>query len=174
MKRVLGLLLVLGIMFAAIGGLTTARAATTDTFTITVTVNFIEMTLRNTTDNADYTTWAIPQMSLAASAPMADLSGVYVDLLTTNQAVDIKTWVSTQGDWTVQPAPGASQYSLIATGATAAEVPGWTGAASLGLSGAKQTIIPGATTALSHFLYYKFYSPITVGTGSQQSIEVTV
>ena len=174
MKRVLGLLLVLGIMFAAIGGLTTtARAATTDTFTITVTVNYIEMELRNTTDTADYTTWAIPQMALAASGPMADASGVLVDLLTTNANVDIKTHVSDEGAaWTLNATPGADIFSLIVSGTTATTAPDWD--PSISVTTGTLAIVEGASPAASNYLYYKFYSPTSVGTGAQQTITVTV
>ncbi len=173
MKRVLGLLLVLGIMFAAIGGLTTARAATTDTFTITVTVNFLEMNLRNTADDADYTTWAIPQMALAASGPMGNASGVHVDLGTTNTVVDIKTHVSEQGvAWTLNATPGTNIYSLIVSGTTTDTAPDWT--PSISVTGTTLAIVEDASPATSNYLYYKFYSPLSVETGAGQTITVTV
>lgn len=176
MKRVLGLLVALGIMFAAIGGLTTAWAAETGQFTITVTVNFLEVSLKDTTDTDAYITWAIPQMSTAASEPMANLSGVYVNLGTTNANVDINTWISSTAatTWVVADSPGADTYSLIATGTSVAtDVTVWTGATSLDTS-THATIISGTSTSVSNFLYYKFYSPTSTTTGAQQTITITV
>jgi hypothetical protein len=47
-----------------------AVAATNDTFTITVTCNFIGINLRAYDDGGDYTTWAIGQQATSASVTM--------------------------------------------------------------------------------------------------------
>ncbi len=172
-RRVLGLFIITGIILAGIGGFNLAQAAEDDTFTITVTVNFIEISLRNTTDTADYETWAIPQMALAASGPMANASGVHVDLGTTNTNVDIKTHVSNDGDaWTLAATPGADIFSLVVSGTTVTTAPDWTPCISV--TDTTQIIVTDASPAASNFLYYKFYSPLSVGTGTGQTITVTV
>lgn len=178
MKRVLGLLLALGIMFAAIGGLTTARAADTDTFTITITCNFVEMTLKDVSD-VDYVTWPIAQCDPSTPTTMTSAQAVVVDLGTTNVNTDVGCYVSavtcSSGSitWSVATAIAEDEFKL--------EVQGYDGvqdppdmATSTTVSAVLQDISGATKVSTDVYLYYKFSAPSTTTTGAEQGITVTV
>ncbi|MEW5766709.1 MAG: hypothetical protein AB1797_03655 [bacterium] len=180
MRKFLILLLILGTVF--ICGLKRAEAATTDTFQITITVNYISINLLNQA-GADYGTWAIGQVATSTASTMDSNNGgvgdegIQVDN-TSNVAIDIESYVSNTDGWTLGAAIGADQFTLAAKAFTAWQAgptPNMTGAVSI-----TQTAGPGAdiTTNLAAntdtYLYYTLTAPSSVTSGAQKTLTVTV
>ena len=175
MKKLLCILLILGMVSWL--GVNTAQAATTDTFQITVTCNFISINLRNTGDTADYTTWAIGQKAENTATTMAQADGILV-VNTANAATDLSAWVSTEAaNWTKAASAGTDQYKLemkcfdatqttpdLSTGTftiTSAATPG-------------NDIKTSLAATTNQWAYVKFTTPTSTTSGSQQTITVTI
>ncbi|MEW6095092.1 MAG: hypothetical protein AB1567_01005 [bacterium] len=181
MRKVLSLLAIFGMVF--IGGFKMAEAATTDTFQITITINFIDMNLEDYL-NADYGTWAIGQVApssvntMAANGGGAGEEGILVDN-NSNVSVDIECYVGDSGSWTLGAAIGADTYTLEAKDFAAWEV-GPSPDFSSGVTQITATASPGndIQTGLAAntdtYLYYRLTAPSSVSSGAQNTITVTV
>jgi hypothetical protein len=175
MKKLLCTLLILGIV--SLLGINTAQAATTDTFQITITCNFISINLRNTGDTADYTTWAVGQKAENTATTMIQADGIKV-VNTANAATDLSAWVSTQAaNWTNQSAAGTDQYKLEMKcfDATQATPDLSTGTATItSTSTPGEDIKAGLAATTNQWAYVKFTTPTSTTSGSQQTITVTI
>ena len=173
MRKLISILVMLGMVFISMAVTKSAYALTTDTFTITVTVNYIEINLRNAGDTADYTTWAIGQLATSGDKTMADTEAVRVKYGTSSQHTDIQSYVSTEcSAWLINATPAADKYELVAKG-SATTAPSMSGATVLN-SGALQTITGATDISADHYLYYKFFAPTSTGVGTLQTITITV
>lgn len=172
MKKIVSLLMILSMLFAV--GITKAEADTTDTFTITVTCNFIEIVLKDTPGTSDYTTWALGTVALSNVSTMTSGQGVRVVLGTTSQNVDIqsKGATSSPDSWTIAASAGSNVYKLICDGTNEAAVTDFSSATTLTTD--YQDINNATATQADRYLYYKFTAPSTVSTGSQQTITISV
>jgi len=175
MKKLFLLLLV---AFATLGmGMPLAQAGDSDTFSITITCNYIDIVLQAYDGLSDYTTWAIGTQVENTPTTMTEAQGIKV-LNNANMATDLSAWVSTQAAaWTNAAAAGANQYKL--------EMKCFAGTqATPDLSSATFTITSTATpgndikTNLAgntpQWAYCKFTTPTSTTSGSQQTITVTV
>jgi len=173
MRKFVSLLMILSALFLGVANFRAAEADTTDTFTITVTCNFIEINLRNTGDSADYSTWALGTVATSSTTAMTTGDGVKVVLGTTSQTIDIQSHVSNQGSaWTIASAAAANVYKMDCMGTDAAAVPTWTDATVLTTSTLDIKDVTSVST--DQYLYYRFYAPTSVITGAEQTITITV
>jgi len=175
MKKLLCTLIILGMVFWL--GVSTAQAAVSDTFQITVTCNFISINLRNNGDTLDYTTWAIGQKAENTATTMTQAEGIKV-VNTANVATDLSAWVSGQAaDWTNAASAGTDQYKLEMKCFDVTQV---SPDLSIGTFTITSTANPGndikaglaATT--NQFAYAKFTTPDPTTSGAQQTITVTI
>jgi len=160
-------------------------AQTTDDFTITVTVNYIEFQLKTADNTADYTTWPIGNVNEGETVEMT--TGAGGDHIYVNNESNVALQFSA---YSTSPAPGACGYGT----ATA-----WSPGAAAGVNiyrlemdkGAL-TAVPGAYTTItattlggaddfyntaageSYHLYTKFTVPTTADDGCQHNITVYV
>ena len=175
MKKLLSILLILGMVSWL--WVTTAYAATTDTFQITVTCNFLSINLRVYDDSGDYTTWAVGQKAENTATTMTEAQGILVDN-TSNASTDLSAWVSTQAAaWTNAASAGADQYKLemkcfAATQTTPDLSTGTTVITSTGTPG--EDIKTGLAATTDQFAYCKFTTPTSTTSGAQQTITVTI
>jgi hypothetical protein len=175
MKKLLCTLIILGMVFWL--GVSTAQAALTDTFQITVTCNFISINLRNYNDTGDYTTWAVGLQAENTPTTMTQTEGIMVDN-TANIATDLSAWVSTQAaDWDNAASAGTDEYKLeMKCFASSQPSPDL----SSGTFTITSTATPGndiktglaATT--DQWAYAKFTTPTSTTSGAQQTITVTI
>ncbi len=158
------------------------EAATNDSFTITITVNYIGIVLQDQSA-ADYTTWAIGAVTGGSTNTMASNNGGVGDqgiqvVNTSNYATDIECWVSNAGSWSVGGAPGVDTFTLSAKAFDAWQAgpaPDMTAAVAI-----TATASPGAdiktnlASATNTFLYYELGAPTEVSSPAQNTITVTV
>ena len=177
MKKLLSIFLIAGIVCVTFPG--EASAATSATFNITVTVNFMEMQIvqhDQAWDGTTYTAWGIGSMATSSTNTMAQTDGVKVVLGSTSQTLDIQSHVSDEGTaWTVAAAADANQYAIMAKGYDATQASPSVAAGTQLTTSALDVI--GATAVASgadRWLYYDFDSPTSVGTGTQQTIVITI
>lgn len=154
-----------------------ARAATTDTFQITVTCNFLSINLRTYDDATDYTTWAIGQTAENTPTTMAQTDGIQV-VNTANVATDLSAWVSTQAtDWTNAAAAGVDEYKLEMKCFDASEA---TPDLSTGTFTITSTTTPGndiktgLTATTDQWAYGKFTTPTETTSPDEQTITITI
>jgi hypothetical protein len=154
-----------------------AVAATTDTFTITVTCNFIGINLRNNADAADYTTWALGQLATGASAvDMTQGQGIKL-VNTANVQTDITAYVSSQAaNWTNDTAAGADKYLLALKAFDDTQAtPDLAGAVAItGTSAPGQSVKAALAANTNQFVYAQFTVPTSTTSGAQQTIVVTI
>jgi hypothetical protein len=158
-------------------GAGSAVAATSDTFQITVTCNFISINLRDNGDTTDYTTWAIGQQATSAAVTMAQADGILVDN-TSNVATNLSAWISTPAtNWAAASSAGADEYKLELKSFDATE-------ATPDLSSGTTTITATSSTGdvfkssldatTDQWVYGKFTVPTSTTSGAQQTITVTI
>ncbi len=175
MKKLLSILLILGMVSWL--GVNTAQAATTDTFQITVTCNFLSINLRNTGDTADYATWAIGQKAENTPTTMPQADGIKV-VNTSNAATDLSAWVSTPAaNWTNAASAGADQYKLEMKCFDATQVTPdlSTGTFTITSTATRGNDIKTALAATTNqWAYGKFTTPSSTTSGAAQTITVTI
>jgi len=170
-RSLVALMLLCGIMVGSV------PAATSDTFQITVTCDFIGIVLRTYDDGDDYATWAIGQLSAGASDTMTEAEGIMVDN-TANITTDLSAWVSTQAAaWANGAAANTDVYKLEvkafdATQATPDLSSDTTAITSTSSAGDVFKSSLSATT--DQWVYGKFTLPTSTSSGSQQTITVTI
>jgi hypothetical protein len=151
-----------------------AVAATSDTFTITVTCNFLDIVLKDH-DGADYVTWAVGQQATSAAVTMTHAQGIQV-VNTSNASTDISAWVTTTGAWTPDTAAGADKYVLELESFGTVQEPVTMGTptkiTATSSTGTEFKTGLGATT--DQFVYGRFTVPSSTTTGAQQTITVTI
>lgn len=179
MKKFLPIFLFVGVIVFGINIGSIAEAATSDTFNITITVNYFEMQIvqyDQAWDGTAYTAWAIGNVATSSSTTMTEAQGVKVVLGTTSQTIDIQTHVSNEGSsWTVGASSAADVYAILAKGYAATQgTPSATGGTQLTTSA--QDVVGGTSiaSAASTWIYYQFDTPTSVSTGAQQTIEITL
>ena len=127
-------------------------------------------------DGTTYTAWGIGSIATSTTNTMAEADGVKVVLGTTSQTIDIQSHVSTQGaDWTVDATAAADKYAIMAKGYDANQAsPSVASGTQLTTSAQDVTGATAVASGADTWLYYDFDSPTSVGTGAQQTIEITV
>jgi hypothetical protein len=151
-------------------------AATSDTFTITVTCNFMGINLRTYNDGGDYTTWAIGQQNTSASVTMIENQGIMV-ANTSNIATDVSAWVTTTGAWTAAGSAGPDQYKLELKAYDATETSPDLGTGSTTITATASTgdeFKTGLAAGISQWVYCKFTVPASTTVGTQQTLTVTL
>jgi hypothetical protein len=153
-----------------------ATAATSDTFTITVTVNFIGINLRTYDDGGDYTTWALGQVNTSAAATMTEAQGVRITN-TANVATDLSAWVTTTGPWTAAGSAGPDQYKLELKAYDATEATPDLSSGSTTITATSSTgdeFKTGLAANTNQWVYGKFTAPASTTVGTQQTVTVTI
>ena len=175
MKKLLCIMFILGMVSGFWSA--SAGAATSDTFQITVTCNFIAINLRIYDDSGDYTTWAIGQTAVSTPTTMGQTDGIMVDN-TANVATDLSAWVSTQAaNWTNAAAAGSDQYKLEMKCFASSQV---TPDLSTGTFVITTTATPGTdiktglVALTDQWAYGKFTTPTATTSGDEQTITVTI
>jgi hypothetical protein len=153
-----------------------AVAATSDTFTITVTCNFMGINLRTYNDGGDYATWAIGQQNTSASVTMTEAQGVMV-VNTSNVATDVSAWVTTTGAWTAAGSAGPDQYKLELKAYDATQGTPDLGSGTTTITATSSTgdeFKTGLAANTNQWVYGKFTVPGSTTVGTQQTITVTI
>jgi hypothetical protein len=128
-----------------------------DSFTITVTVQYLNVTLRNEADDADFTAWDLGTLkALDTAYAMGATQGVRVKY-STNVSIDIETLVSAEGNWTVGGAVGVDTFKLEAD---ISDTPSEFVASDLVLTDAAQAIAADVAAGNeSKYIYYQLTTP---------------
>jgi hypothetical protein len=154
-----------------------AVAASSDTFTITVTCRFLDIVLKTYDGGTDYTTWAIGAKNEGTATTMTEAQGIKL-VNTSNVATNITAYVSGQaGSWTNAAAAGPNQYLLELKAYDATEATPDLGS---GTTAVTSTAGPGESVKASlaattdQWVYCKFTTPASTTSGAQQSITVTI
>jgi len=177
MKKLLSIFLIAGIVCVAFPR--EASAASSGTFNITVTVNFMEMQIvqyDQAWDGTTYTAWAIGSIATSVTSTMTESDGVKVALGSTSQTIDIQSYVSNEGAaWTVDATAAADKYAIMSKGYSATQVsPSVASGTQLTTSAQDVTGATAVASGADTWLYYDFDSPTSVATGAEQTIVITV
>ena len=177
MKKLLSNFLIAGMVCVAFPR--EASAASSATFNITVTVNFLEMQIvqyDQAWDGTTYSAWGIGGMATSSTSTMAEADGVKVVLGSTSQTIDIQSYVSNEGAaWTVDTTAAADKYAIMAKGYNATQAsPSVASGTQLTTSAQDVTDATAIASGADTWLYYDFDSPTSVATGTQQTIVITV
>jgi hypothetical protein len=182
MKKCALALLILGLAFAFLGGAPKAFAdVLTDTFQITVTVNFIAIDLKDYS-GAAYTTWALGQVATGSTTTMTGDSGgsseegIHVDN-TSNVAVDLASYATNTQSWTLAGSAGTDQCVLEAKGFAAfqADPPNMTSAVVItSTSSPGEDVDTSISSGTDRYWYYRFTAPSEVTGGGSNTFTVTV
>jgi len=173
MKKMIALLLIV-ICFSV-------WAADTDNFSITVTINYIDISLKESSSHStDYATWALDNVSAGAVSEMTSGDHIWVD----NQSnIDLDFYAysesaapagcgyGTPTAW-VPTGPGANAYKLeLAQGD--ATTPG-TYTTIDGTDTGSADLFYNATAGETFDLYGKLSAPTTADDGCQHTVNVTI
>ncbi|HHS49508.1 MAG TPA: hypothetical protein ENN07_00105 [candidate division Zixibacteria bacterium] len=163
----------------------TAFAQTTENFTITVTVNFIDFSLRTADDAGAYGTWAIGNMNAGATSTMTGTAGGSHVLVKneSNVALDFKAFSTSEPPppcgfgfptaWTAGSAAGTDVYLLEMGDGTLADPPAtWTVVDGGGLGDAD--LIYEAGEGENFRLYSRFTAPNIASDGCEHQITVFI
>ncbi len=156
-------------------------AQTTDTFQITITVQYLAINLLNQ-GATNYTTWAIGSSIAPSSAnSMAGNSGgvgdqgVQVDN-TSNVQTKLQCRVSTEAtNWTIGGSIGADTYKLEAEAFNAWQSSGFTWGTGHGivvLTTSAQDIWGTMAASTDQYVYFRLTAPSSTSTPNQQTITV--
>ena len=186
MQKIIGLLLILGMAVTAVAIPNIAEAALTGDFTITVTISYLEISMKMSDGSGSYTAWALGGVTTSDTTTMETgtdgtaVQGIFIDVgessafkLSGQITNDSAAWTGGTSD---TPAPNV--YLLAMQGAATAVVPVdmTVAGAATAIVLATDTEIANATGALGVdiFLYGAFTTPETTTTGAEQSITVTI
>ena len=179
MQKIIGLLLILGMAVTAVAIPNITEAAESDTFTITVTVSYLEIALRNIADAADFTTWDLATKAVNTITTMESAEGILVEV-GNSSAYKLTGQITGACDWTAgdSDTTSADTYLLAMQGAATAACP-----EDMTVAGDATAIvittpadITNATGAAATgiFLYGAFTTPKTTTSGKLQTITVTI
>jgi len=175
MKKLICILLILGMVSWL--WVNTAQAATTDTFQITVTCNFLAIVLKDYTGTTDYTTWAIGQQAENTPTTMTQTEGIMVDN-TSNVATDLSAWVSEQAtNWTNGASAAENVYKLEMQCFSSSQTnPNLDTPVTITATteGSANEIKDNLSATTDQWSYAKFTTPTSTASGSQQTITVTI
>ena len=160
-------------------------AADTDNFTITVTVDFIDFTLKDAGNTTDYTNWPIGNVNAGSVHTQTTTSGgdhIYVNNLS-NVALDFKAYSTsvapggcgygTPTAWTPAASAGTNVYKLELGKGLVGTLPGaFTGITGT-TSGTANTYYT-TTAGESYHLYTQLTAPTVAADGCQHTITVYV
>ena len=179
MQKIIGLLLILGMAVTAVAIPNITEAAESDTFTITVTVSYLEIALRNIADDADFTTWDLATKAVNTITTMESAEGILVEV-GNSSAYKLTGQITGACDWTAgdSDTTSADTYLLAMQGAASAACPedmtvAGDATAILATPAADIANATGAATANS-WLYCSYKTPLTTTFGSLQTITVTI
>ena len=180
----------LGMVVLSIAVTKSVDAATTDTFNITITIGYLEITLKDSTAGGAggaYPDWAMgakavnTAYAMVSGATGAMGEGIYVEVglssaytLTAQITTPAATWTNTAG---TDDTTASNQYLLTSRGAATAVCPVMTiagGASKVIAASATQIVDVAGTAATDTYLYFGFKTPTATTTGVEQSITVTV
>lgn len=183
MRKAMGLVVSLGVMLLSLIGPVKAWADTlTDTFQITITVNFLSIDLKDRA-GAGYTTWAVGQVATSSTNLMDSNSGaagdegILVDN-TSNEAVDLFCYATNTASWTLGSSVGSDQCVLKAKAFT-----GWQASPNPDMGSAvtvTSTSAPGEevqdnlAASTDSYFYYSLQAPSVCTTGGENTFTVTV
>ncbi|OGC11185.1 hypothetical protein A3K48_01500 [candidate division WOR-1 bacterium RIFOXYA12_FULL_52_29] len=181
MKKLL--IVSLAVLIAGLGviGYKSAQAATSDNFTITITVAFIGISLKDYAA-ADYSTWAIGIVSTSSVATMESNSGSATEegvqvVNDSNVAVDLAGYATNIAGWTLG-SQGADTYILSVKGFDAwqaAPYPDMSGATSISATTSPGTsIVTNIPSGDDKYTYFSIAAPTSVTVGGANTITVTL
>ena len=182
MRKIVGLLMILSMLFAV--GITKAEAAD-DAFTITVTISYLEIALKNSAGSVDYTTWDLGSKAvntvttmLTGTSGAAD-EGIYIEVGDSSAYKLTGVLVNTTCDWTAGSSDTTSEntYLLAMRGASDDTVPVMTvtgGATPIVVTTPAEIANATGAAATDIFLYGSFKTPLTTTYGTLQTITVTI
>ncbi|MGB9613202.1 MAG: hypothetical protein ACPL4K_03385 [Candidatus Margulisiibacteriota bacterium] len=157
-------------------------AATSDTFTITITVAYISIELKDYAGN-DYDTWAIGTVGGGAISTMdannggPGEQGIKVSN-ESNVAIDLSSYATNTLSWTLESSPGENQYVLRAKGFDtwqASSEPTMSSAVTILSNSDPGTNVETNVSASTHrYWYYDLTAPTSVTSPSQNTITVTI
>jgi hypothetical protein len=174
MKKFVSLLLIFALTLGGFVGFNRAEAAETDTFNITITCQYIEITLKQTDESTSYDTWAIGTVATSSDNEMAAGDGIYVDRGTTSINIDLQGKVTTDAtDWSIGGSAGADTYALKGEGTIGSGAVDFSSATALDASEYKD-IHDATDVSANHWLYFELLAPTSTTTGSEQTITVTI
>ncbi|RKZ30725.1 hypothetical protein DRQ36_04470 [bacterium] len=171
MKKALLLVGVAALLLSALPLL----AADLDEMHITVTVEYIDITLRTADDGGDYGTWAIPGVVATGSQhTMTTGSGGDHILVKNNSSValDFSAYSSDAGGWTAGAAAGNEVYLLEGGKGDVDNEPGTYTTLDDPDPGDQYVAAEPANT--DHHLYLQLTVPTVVADGAEHDITVTV
>ena len=186
MKKFLVLMLALGIAIVGFSSLSTAQAATSDTFQITVTVSYLSIELLDVGD-ADYTTWDVGTVETSSVSTMSGTAGtlgqqgIHVKNAS-SVPIDLGSQVTAQTTtWTFSSSAGDNTCALRAksfTGWQSAEYPDMSTDTAVINNSTPVNVTPDGSSvpaAASRYLYYQLTTPSDFTTSSAENeIEVTI
>jgi len=183
MKKILVSLMILALLGLGFGKLDNAYAdVTTDTFQITITVNYISIALLNQAGN-DYVTWAIGQVAPNTPSTMnaggggAGDQGVRINN-TSNFAINLSCYATNTAGWTLATAAGNNTCILQAKGFGSwepASGPDMSGAVAItNTAGPGNGVDSGVAANTDRYWYFRLHSPTEVTANVQNTFTVTV
>ena len=181
MRKIIGLLLILGMAVTAMA-IPNIAEADDDTFTITVTCGFVELTLKLSNGTGDYSSWPIGTVATSATPAMiggatgAANTSILADVGTSSSAATLSAQITGAAtNWTDHATTiGEDVYVLKMDSAQISTlVNTWTDT----IVSASDKDLTGATAVAAgddSFLFCKFLAPSSTTTGSQQTITITI
>ncbi|MBU0630271.1 MAG: hypothetical protein KKC80_05065 [Candidatus Margulisbacteria bacterium] len=181
MKKVLVFILIGLSVVLGVAGIRGAQAATSDSFTITITVGFIGISLKDY-NLADYSTWAIGTVTgsslntMEAAGGVAGEEGILLANLS-NVAIDLAGFATNTNGWSLG-SQGVDAYILSARGFgawQAATYPNMVSAVSVTATSSPGTAIdPNISATTDRYIYFSVAAPTSVSVGGANTITVTL
>ena len=158
-------------------------AADNDYFTITVTVQFLDVSLmQSASHSADYTNWAIGAVAAGATSTQTTGDHIWVNN-NSNIVVSFNAWsydtttlscaYGTPTNWTPAAAPGTNQYQLeLGKGGASALPSSWS--TIIATTNPGNTYYTASASDEDHDLYARFTTPSASSDGCQHKITVEI
>jgi len=180
-RKIIGLLLILGMAVTAMA-IPNIAEADDDTFTITVTCGFVELTLKLADDSAAYTSWPIGTVATSATPAMIGGTGteankcILANVGTSSSAATLSAQITGAAtNWTDHATTiGEDVYVLKMDSDPGYTLPAtWTDTI-VSASDTNLTNATGIAAGTDSYLFCQFLAPSSTTTGSQQTITITI
>jgi hypothetical protein len=174
MKNVLimvGLVLVLAMA-------SVANAASTNTFNVSITVDYISVDLQNVSGTGVYAGWNIGQVEAARVRTMYGGEGIKV-VNNSNVPVDVNTYVNSGSGWNLGGSAYIDQFALKAVTFdtvqdTESPVSMTNAVQIVQQDGGGNTIKASLAVDAATYVYYQFEAPTTVNSRDAKTVGITV
>ena len=183
LKKTLYFLVMFALIILCISNTSYAQTQESDTFTITITVQYLRINLLDQTGGG-YGDWGIGSSiatssvnSMAGNSWGAGDEGVLVDN-ESNVATHLQCRVSGDAtNWTIGGAIGENTYKLEAEAFTAAQAPAYTFGTGLGtvtLTTSAQDLDPNMPSTTDRYVYLRLTAPSSITTAGSAEQTITV